>query len=101
MQGINTTGEFDFNGVGAQPEVTNIEIGQSTGNAIWALALQETEQALALGLPESRKMLSYTTPLGKDSRFSIEYIKDKDYSIGGGSGASAETITLQLAAEFK
>ena len=97
---------FGFNGANAEPNAINIEIGQSSGNTTWAFAVQETEQALALGLPESRKMLSYTNQIAKATTFSIEFIKETDYAVGTsggtgvGTGATVRTITLQLAAKF-
>jgi len=100
-----TPGEVDFKGQGARPEAYNLEAAYGSeiaGRATtFALGWQTTDQALDLGLPESRSVGTVRVELFPFSSLSVEYLHDEDYGTGdGGSGADANTLTMQLAMEF-
>lgn len=93
--------EIPFNGVGAEPSATNIEFGVEVGEAMLAVGYQATEEALDLGAPETRLLIAYSTEIYEATSLSFEYAQDSDYELtDGGSGETADTITIQLATEF-
>lgn len=98
-------GEVDFQGEGARPEAYNLEAAygtEITGRATtFALGYQATDQALDLGLPESRYIGTVRMELFPFTSLAVEYLHDEDYGTGhGGSGEDANTLTMQLAMEF-
>lgn len=99
------TGEFDFNGAGAKPTASTLEVGYAlvlAGKpAMLAAGQQTSTEAQALGLPETRTMVSLSIDVMDNSRLSFELKNDDDYSLAdGGSGESSSSITAQLAVEF-
>lgn len=98
-------GELAFNGAGAEPSAFNLEAGYEVtvaGRAAeLAVAYQGTEEALGLGLPESRILAGVSVGLNHRAALSFEWAHDEDYGTGdGGTGEAADTFTVQLAAEF-
>ena len=99
--------DLTFKGTGAKPATANLEIGFRTGKSIFSAAFQSSTEAVNLGLPESRLLLSYTMKVKQDKSltrgysFAFELASDTDYSLAdGGTGNKASTLTAQLAFTF-
>ena len=97
--------ELEFKGNGAQPETWNIELGYTFEIAdhetVIALAYQGSDEALALELPKERYLGTFGIGLIDGLSLAAEYAHDEDYNQkDGGTGKSADTVTLQLALEF-
>lgn len=107
---VGATERFDavdlpFDGKGARPAAWNIEAGYAFTlagrNATFAVARQQTREALNLGLPETRTLAGISMGMMENAAISVEYAADDDYGTGeGGTGESAHAVTVQLAAEF-
>lgn len=101
-----TMNELAFRGRGAQPSAFNVEAGYGftvAGRAAtFALAWQETDEAVALGLPQKRVAAAVSVDVLDNTTLSFEWAHDDDYSVAdGGSGENGgDTITGQLAVEF-
>lgn len=94
-------GELAFKGQGASISATNLELGYEFAWGSAAIGYQMTEEAVALGLPESRILLAASKEIFENTSLSVEYATDEDYSItDGGTGNDASSLTLQLAVEF-
>ena len=66
-----------------------------------ALGYQGTNEALPLELPEERMLATFSVNVLDNTAVSLEWARDQDYeSTEGGTGESADTFTLQLAAAF-
>ena len=66
-----------------------------------AAGYQGTEEALALELPKGRVLIGLSVPVVEGVALAVEWAKDNDYGAAdGGSGRKANTVTVQLAAEF-
>ncbi|MDH5425937.1 MAG: LbtU family siderophore porin [Gammaproteobacteria bacterium] len=86
---------------GTTPTATNLEVGFAMDNAVFAIAAQSSSEALGLGLPETRVLVSYTRELIKDTSLAFEYSSDEDYSLAdGGTGNTASATTVKLAVGF-
>ncbi len=102
--------EFDatdlaFKGDGARPTAWNLEVGYVFTllgrDASVGIARQETAEAVALGLPESKTLAALSVGVMENAAISLEYAFAEDYDVGdGGSGEDGGIFTLQLAAEF-
>ena len=97
--------ELEFKGNGAEPKTWNIELGYTfeiaNHETVMALAYQGSDEALALELPKERYLGSFGIGLIDGLSLAAEYAHDKDYDKkDGGSGKSADTVTMQLALEF-
>ena len=97
--------ELEFKGAGAEPETWNIELGYtfeiSGHETVVALAYQGSDEALALELPEERYLGTFGIGLIDGLSLAVEYAHDEDYDEkDGGTGESADTVTLQMALEF-
>ena len=112
--------DLSFDGEGAQPQAFQLEGGitfesfsrPSSVSAAW----QWSGQALALNLPRQRFDAVYNISIWKDTVESLEYRHDIDYSRSSyangaapsgvvndntvGSGGTADTIMVQIAAYF-
>jgi len=100
-----TATEINFNGLGAKPSAINVEAGYgfelSDNPATFAVAYQSTDEALALGLAESRTSAVLAVDVMENTALALEISQDKDYEVAdGGTGETARTITAQLAIEF-
>ena len=84
-----------------KPSATNLEIAFGiTDDFGLALGFQNTVD-MAGYLPESRILLGMSYGLDEKTGLAMEFASDSDYgSSKGGTGESASTITIQLAAEF-
>jgi len=99
------TGEIAFNGTGAKPSAWNLEAAYKTSinkqDLTIAATVQGTEQALALGLPETRLGGTVTLGVDESAALTFEYLRDKDYgTTEGGTGSDGHTATVVLAVEF-
>ena len=98
--------EMVFNGVGAEPSAMNLEFAMPVADATVALAYQTTDEAIDLGLPETRIMLVYSKEVYDATSLAFEYARDSDYDVsdsgsaGSGTGETGFTFTVQLATEF-
>ncbi|MEW6520127.1 MAG: LbtU family siderophore porin [Thermodesulfobacteriota bacterium] len=97
--------EIDFDSQGAEPEAMSFEVGYTTElfsrETVFALGYQNTEEALALGLPEDRYLAAVSIGIFDRTTLSFEYLIDEDYDESeGGTGDDANTATIQLAVEF-
>ncbi|MDH5179073.1 MAG: LbtU family siderophore porin [Gammaproteobacteria bacterium] len=97
--------DLSFKGNGAELSATNMEVGYDFNmggmESTFAVAMQTTEEASGLGLPESRMLIALSMKLQKDTALSFEYATSSDYSIAdGGTGADSTSITAQLAVGF-
>lgn len=98
--------EFDaadlaFNGQGASVSAFNLEAGYDFGWGVAAIGYQGTDEAVGLGLPESRVLFAVSKEIFEATTLSFEHAMDEDYSSAdGGTGNDASTTTIQLAVEF-
>ncbi len=97
--------EIGFDGSGAEPKAWSVEFGYSTElfgkESVFAIGYQGTDEALELGLPESRIIGTASFVILNGTTVSFEYFHDEDYSLAdGGTGENAGTFTTQLAYEF-
>ena len=91
--------------LGAKPSAWSIEaaIGFEVmdSEVTAASSYQATQQAVALGLPESRYLLGVSVGIVEGVGVGAEIAFDKDYSVAnGGTGEDATAFTLLFAAEF-
>ena len=108
--------ELLFGGAGAEPSAWAVEAayGFDLGgrDATAAVGYQGTSEARVpnpddpdadplLGLPERRLLVGLSVEMGEGVGLSAEWKRDEDYGeADGGTGKSADTVTVQLAAEF-
>ena len=98
--------ELSFDGSGAEPSAFNVEAAYSftlAGKDVtFAIAYQETDEAVALELPEERIAVGLSVEVMENTTLSFEWAHDDDYSAAdGGSGENdGGTFTGQLAVEF-
>ncbi len=97
--------DLDFGGRTAQPAAINLEFdyGRRIGGreAQFAIAWQQTREALALELPEMRLLAAVSVGIYKNTTLALEYAHEEDYETDdGGSGGRTDILTLQLALEF-
>jgi len=97
--------DIDFDNQGAEPEAMAFEVGYTTElfsrETVFALGYQNTEEALALGLPEDRYLAAVSIGIFDRTTLSFEYLIDEDYDESeGGTGDDANTATIQLSVEF-
>ena len=98
-------GELAFRGAGAEPTAWMAEASYSFEfggrGATVAFGVQSSEQAVGLGLPETRFLFGISTELAEALSLSFEWAREEDYSQGdGGTGNTANRATVVLAAEF-
>lgn len=85
----------------AEPNATQLEISVAAGDITYAIAYQETDEALFLDLPEQRISLGLSTEITEGLGLGVEFNQDDDYgTTEGGTGQSTNSLVLQLAAEF-
>ena len=97
--------ELPFDGDGAEPSAWNLEAGYNFAlmgkDSTIAIAYQETDEALALELPEQRLSLALSVGIFDNTALTFEYAHDDNYgSSDGGNGDDANTLTGQLAYGF-
>jgi len=99
-------GELRWKAGGAQPSAYNLEIGYDFvalggRDSNVAFALQGTDEALALALPENKWLVGMSTTLYDNTSLAIEYANAEDYSVNdGGTGKDGNVVTLQVAVDF-
>lgn len=88
----------------SNPKALHLEAGLKVKVWQFALAWQETEDSVELGLPESRTSVSASREFTSNAInfvVGLELFQDKDYSQSqGGSGNSASNVLLQLGLFF-
>ena len=97
--------EVGFGDGGAEPTSFMLEAAYDfdfAGRpATFAVGYQETDEAVALELPEERFMLGFSVEMMDGVALGIEGAFDDDYSeADGGTGEDADIVTIQLATEF-
>lgn len=89
----------------SEPATWNLEFGYgfeiSGHGASVTATYQGSDEAVILGLPETRIGAAFGFDITDGLGIAFEYIHDEDYDASdGGSGESADTVTCQLALEF-
>ncbi len=97
--------DLEFNEGGAEPKAWQIEAAYEFDvyslPSFVAVSYQGTEDALELELPETRYSIGVGAEVYKNTALSLEWARDEDYDeADGGTGESADSVTLQLAVEF-
>ena len=93
----------EFGGPGDDLDVTAYQIEGAVDIADWTLSMayQETEDALALSMPEQRLSMTAYTEVFTATNLAIELWQDEDYSLAdGGTGEDSLGLVVQLAVEF-
>lgn len=89
----------------SEPETWNLEFGYGFDlfghGALVAVSYQGSDEAVFLGLPETRIGAVFGFDITDGLVIAFEYIHDEDYDTSdGGTGESADAMTCQLALEF-
>lgn len=97
--------DLAFKGNDAEPNAYNIEAAYTAAlggkDVTFALGYQASEEALGLGLAESRMLVGVGVGLFDNTSLKFEWKRDTDYEAeDGGTGNDADTFTVQLAIEF-
>ena len=97
--------DVEFAGDGAKPSGWMVEAGYGFDlagkEATIAASYQRTREALALELPRKRALIGLSVAILEQVALAVEWAMDDDYGTAhGGTGRSADTVTIQLAAEF-
>ena len=97
--------EVAFGDGGAQPSAWTVEAAHEfdlAGRAaVVAASYQRSNDALALELPRTRLLAGISVEMVEGVALSFEWARDDDYETAdGGTGESADVLTLKLAAEF-
>ena len=97
--------ELAFDGQGAEPSAWQAELGYGFDlagmPATASVGVQGTGEAVALGQPERRALVGLSVEPWEATRITAELKSEDDYDrADGGTGDSADTLTLQLAASF-
>ena len=105
IQAIDSFTELEFAGAVAEPKAWSVEAVYNTafGNrdATFAVGVQGTVEAVALGLPEQRYIAAASMMFLPDTTLTLEYFHDDDYGVeDGGTGETADVLTTQLRYEF-
>ncbi len=100
-----SSGELVYAGDAAKPSAYTIELAHivnwSGKEYTLAVAQQGTREALALGLPEKRVLLSIGTLIYENLNLRAEWRRDTDYGVSvSGTGNRANMVTLQAAVNF-
>ena len=90
---------------GAKPVAWIIEAAYSftlaDRDATFAVGYQTSDEAIVLGLPETRTLGTLSVDVMENVGLALEWARDDDYSVeDGGTGKSADTVTTVLSAEF-
>lgn len=91
---------------GARPGAYNLEVGYDFvafggRESHAAIAVQGTDEAAGLGLPEKKILAALSTTLYKNTLLAIEYSSADDYAVAdGGTGNDGGVVVLKVAVEF-
>jgi hypothetical protein len=90
---------------GAEPSAWNAEVAFTVEllnrETVFAIGYQHSDEAVAIGLPESRYIGAIGMEVLPATTLTLEYFYDKDYDLDdGGTGNNANVFTAQLAYEF-
>ncbi len=87
---------------GEKPVATNMELGfVRQGGSVLAIGYQTTEQAQFIGLPKTVMSLVMRKAVMRGASVALEYAQVEDYGVSdGGTGKTADVISLQVAMEF-
>lgn len=98
-------GDLGYVGVGAQPSAWRIELARRY--QAWRVPLiataswQQSREAVALDLPETRLAAGFAAELSGSAILAIEWARDAAYPTSvGGSGDIGDRLTLKLALTF-
>jgi len=84
--------ELAFAGSGAEPEAWSLEAGWTVAllqrKTVFSFSWQGTDEALALGLPEERSLVSAELCFIGNTSMALEYRHDRDYARSSGGTAS-------------
>ncbi|MEH6627363.1 MAG: LbtU family siderophore porin [Motiliproteus sp.] len=84
-----------------EPEALQLEVAFDAGDYTFAIAYQETDEAVELGQPEERISLGASTDLDENVSLAFELWHDEDYSVAdGGTGVDADSFVAQVAVSF-
>ena len=107
---VSAVEEFEAHEIGfqereAEPSAWSFEAAYgfelADTEATVAVSYQTSDEAIALGLPESRTLGGISVGIMENVGLGVEWARDDDYSMeDGGTGKSADTVTVQLGAEF-
>ncbi len=97
--------EIAYAGYGAKPSAWNSELAYTIEllerEMVFAVGYQQTDEAVALGLPKSRYSGAAGMEILPATTLSLEYAYDDDYDLeDGGNGENANVFTAQLAHKF-
>jgi hypothetical protein len=97
--------EIDFQGQGAEPGAWNTELAFTTElfsrETVFAIGWQGTDEAVAIGLPESRYLGSVGMEILPKTALTLEYYYDNDYDTDdNGTGENASVVSAQLSYGF-
>ena len=100
-----TTGDLDFAGSGARPNALRAEFARrfqfSNTPCTAAASWQQSHEALALDLPQSRISAGISAGLSENASLALELLHDTAYPVSvGGNGKTNDTLTLQFALSF-
>ena len=107
---VSAVEEFEAHEIGfqereAEPSAWTFEAAYgfelADTEATVAGSYQRSDEAIALGLPETRTLGGISVGVVDNVGLGVEWARDDDYSMeDGGTGKSADTVTVQLGAEF-
>ena len=102
---VTATDSFSFAETVIEPSAYNLEVGYGFDlngkEAVIAVGVQGTDEALALELPESKILIGFSYALYESTSLSFEFSRESDYDTReGGSGEDTNVFTIQVAAEF-
>ena len=101
IEHLGALDNFAGDGNNSQPAATQVEVSFEAGDFTYAIAYQQTDEALFLELPEARISLGLSTEVLGGLGLGLELTVDDDYAIAdGGTGDTTNSVVLQLAAEF-
>lgn len=97
--------ELAFKTGGAEPSAYNVDFGyrfnMSGNDASIGVSVQGSDEAVKLGMPESRYLAALSVGIIENTSLAFEWKHDKDYATAdGGTGKTADTLTVQLATSF-
>lgn len=97
--------DLPFAGTGARPEAFRAEVGRQfqflDKPIVFAASWQQSRQALALDLPQTRLAAGLGTALSRNASLALEWLHDTAYPVSvGGSGKTNDTLTLRFALAF-